>query len=180
MLGNEDMVVWLTPHAAVERKGGIMMSRRGWGQLDESCFFRFTVDGKQLVALARSPEHLLEICDVVVRLLAASVVRSVILHKIISRDGVWIHAASLAYLTEQRQSLKVLTMRNLEMHENHCRVLGAYSRPELEIELRYCKLTRLEQAFWQKSLDAIRARPSLIVVILTIWFSRMGCTETVV
>jgi hypothetical protein len=30
---------------------------------------------------------------------------------------------------------------NLEMDENHCRVLGAYSRPDLEIVLYHCKLT---------------------------------------
>jgi hypothetical protein len=42
---------------------------------------------------------------------------------------------------EHCQSLKVFTLRNLEMNENHCRVLGAYSRPDLEIELKGCKLT---------------------------------------
>jgi hypothetical protein len=98
---------------------------------------------KKIVASASSPEHLSEICDVVFRLLAASVVHSVILHKPISRDGAFIvNAASLAYLMEQRcQSLKALTLHNLEMDENHCRVLGVYSRPGLEITLNRCKLT---------------------------------------
>jgi hypothetical protein len=32
-------------------------------------------------------------------------------------------------------------LHNLEMDESHCRVLGAYSRPGLEIELKHCKLT---------------------------------------
>jgi hypothetical protein len=26
------------------------------------------------------------------------------------------------------------------MHENHCRVLGTYSRPGLKIELSYCRI----------------------------------------
>jgi hypothetical protein len=42
---------------------------------------------------------------------------------------------------EQCQSLKVLKLADLEIDENHCRVLGAYSRPGLEIELLRCKLT---------------------------------------
>jgi hypothetical protein len=42
---------------------------------------------------------------------------------------------------EQCQSLKALRLANLEMDENHCRALGAYSRPGLEIELINCKLT---------------------------------------
>jgi hypothetical protein len=36
----------------------------------------------------------------------------------------------------------------------------------------------LEQVLWQRSLDAIRDRPSLNVVMLTISFSLMGCAET--
>jgi hypothetical protein len=42
---------------------------------------------------------------------------------------------------EQCQSLKVLTLMHLEMDENHCRVLGAYSRPDLEIVMERCKIT---------------------------------------
>jgi hypothetical protein len=91
--------------------------------------------------VASSPEHLLEICDVVLRLLAASAVHSVILRKRISRDGALINATSLAYLMEQCQSLKTLTLAQLVLDENHCRVLGAYSRPDLDIELESCKLT---------------------------------------
>jgi hypothetical protein len=136
ILGNGDTVVWLTPHAAVARKGG---GAHSFGR--GSCRFFFSVDGNEIVALARSPEHLLEICDVVVRLLAASVVHSVILEKWSSRDGVLINAPTLAYLMEQCQSLKALTLHNLKMDESHCRVLGAYTRPDLEIALDSCKLT---------------------------------------
>jgi hypothetical protein len=42
---------------------------------------------------------------------------------------------------EQCQSLKVLTLQYLELDENHCRVLGAYSRPGLKIELIHCTFT---------------------------------------
>jgi hypothetical protein len=42
---------------------------------------------------------------------------------------------------EQCQSLKVLSLKDLELDENHCRVLGAYSRIDLEIELIRCTLT---------------------------------------
>jgi hypothetical protein len=110
-----------------------------WVQLDESCHFRFNADSKQLVALARSPEHLLEICDVVLRLLAASVVHSVIITT--WPFGALINAPTLAYLMEQCQSLKVLTFQDLEMDEDHCRMIGAYSRPDLEISLVWCKIT---------------------------------------
>jgi hypothetical protein len=90
--------------------------------------------------LANSPEHLLEICDVVLRLLAASVVQSLILNKWNRRDAAFINAPTLAYLMEQCQSLKSLVFENLEMDENHCLVLGSYSRPGLEIELIRCRL----------------------------------------
>jgi hypothetical protein len=131
MLGNGDTIAWLTPHAAVA-KGGLF---------NESCRYHFNVDGKEIFAWAHSPEHVLEICDVVLRLLAASVVYSVTLYKMNSRDGAMISSVSLAYMMEQCQSLKVLTLLCLEMDENHCRVLGDYSRPGLEIELKVCKLT---------------------------------------
>jgi hypothetical protein len=143
MLGNRKTIAWLTPHAAVMHYGTGMYY---WGQLDDSWrSVRFHADGKEIFALARSPEHLLEICDVVLRLLAASVVHSVMLQKFGSRHGdnsALINSPTLEYLTEQCQSLKALTLQNLEMNENHCRVLGTYSRPGLEIELQGCKLTR--------------------------------------
>jgi hypothetical protein len=95
ILGNEDTVLWLTPHAAVVRIDGRMVDC--WGYVDEPCLFYFSADGRQLVALARSPEHLLEFCDVVLRLSAASVVHSVILHKY-GLHYFLISAPTLAYL----------------------------------------------------------------------------------
>jgi hypothetical protein len=52
-----------------------------------------------------------------------------------------INAVTLAYLLEHCQSLKALTLIDQTLDENHCRALGDYSRPGLEIVLRRCKLT---------------------------------------
>jgi hypothetical protein len=56
-IGNKDTVAWLTPHTAVVRSGG--RAAYGWNHLDETrrCF-SFTADGKDIVAAARSQEHL--------------------------------------------------------------------------------------------------------------------------
>jgi hypothetical protein len=139
MLGNGMTLAWLTPHAAVAHVYGQVLD--SWWYLNESCSCTFIVDDKAIEALARSPEHLVEICDVVLRLLAASVVHSVQLIKENSRDGVLVNAPSLANLMEQCQSLKAVTLQNLEMNENLIRELGAYSRPDLEIVLVRCHLT---------------------------------------
>jgi hypothetical protein len=139
MLGNEDTVAWLTPHTAVAHPNG--PGANDWFDIDESCRFSFRVDGKVSRAFARSREHLLEICDVVLRLLVASVVYSVTLNGWNHRDGVSINSTNLAYLMEQCQSLKFLTFVHIALDEDHCRVLGTYSRPDLDIVLRYCKLT---------------------------------------
>jgi hypothetical protein len=139
VLGNGGTIAWLTPHA-------FLVGARGRGMLyctthqEYSCHIYFTVDGNQIFAWARSSAALSEIYDVVLRLLAVSVVHLVILRKRY-HDGVSINAASLAYLMEQCQSLKTLALQSLEMDENHCRVIGAYSRPDLEIELIYCAIT---------------------------------------
>jgi hypothetical protein len=78
MLGNGETVAWLTPHAAIVRANGRAETyfyelRVGTGA--------FNGDGKGMVAVGTSPEHLLEICDVVLRLLAATVVHSLVLGK---------------------------------------------------------------------------------------------------
>jgi hypothetical protein len=139
MLGSEytDTVAWLTSYAAVVRGGGRAM--HFWNRVDKSCLFRFNADGQEISLWARSTEHLLEICDVLLRLLAVSVVQSVI-------EDNWtpdlvITAPTLEYMMEQCQSLKVLSLVDLKMDENHCRVLGAYSRPALEISLVGCAIS---------------------------------------
>jgi hypothetical protein len=134
MMGNEDTFAWLTPHAAVTR-------------LEEAeCFWpcRLSIiadENKGIIAFSRYPEHLLEICDVLLRLLAASDVHSVIQQRWSCPSDVSIDAPALAYLLQQCQSLKCLTLKDQTLDENHFRVLGDYSRPRLEIELTYCKLT---------------------------------------
>jgi hypothetical protein len=143
MLGNEYTVAWLTPHVAVVRAdgGGLYNSHYLQGRRT----FTFTVDGREIVIvpLAHSPEQSLEICDVVLRLMAASVVQSVILgEKWNFRDGALINATSLAYLMEQCQSLKQLSLKCIRpLNSDHCRVLGACSRPDLEIVLIGCIIT---------------------------------------
>jgi hypothetical protein len=122
MLETGETVAWLTPHAVVVRAGG--EGAYAWGQqVTGSHHLFFSADGKEISAFARSHEHLLEICDVVLRLLTAGVVHSVILQQRSSRDGgVLINVGSLAYLMEQCQSLKVLLLQHLEMDENHCQI----------------------------------------------------------
>jgi hypothetical protein len=139
MLGNEDTVAWLTPHTAVVRNGG--EATFAWGGIHESWGFGFNADGTDIVAVAFSPEHLLEITDVILRLLAVSVIHSFIIEEWRSRGRAVINAPSLAHLMEQCQSLKVLTLNYLKMDEDHCRVLGSYSRPGLEIVLDCCVIT---------------------------------------
>jgi hypothetical protein len=139
MLGNESSVLWLNPHAAVVRANERWMSL---GRIMDDLFtFGLKADGKEMIVLARSPEHRLEICDVVLRLLAASVVRSVVLAA--SRHDLSINAPSLAHMMEHCQSLKTLSLKRLTLDENHCRVLDDYSRPglEIEIELASCTIT---------------------------------------
>jgi hypothetical protein len=71
MLGNENTVLWLTPHAAVVRQFGTgFMS---YCYLRENYTFRLNVDGKAIHALARSSEAFSDIVDVVRRLLLADV-----------------------------------------------------------------------------------------------------------
>jgi hypothetical protein len=136
-LGNDETLMWLTPHAFVAREGLGMLTYLA--DVDMIYSFQFDTDGNGLIAFALSPEHLLEICDVLLRLLAASVVHSVVLDMFLSSDT--IDAPSLAHLMEHCKSLKVLRLTSLKLDEHHCRVLETYSRPDLEIELKDCEVT---------------------------------------
>jgi hypothetical protein len=136
--GNGDTVAWLTPHAIVVRGHGRGMFC--WRQLDELCRFIFNVDGKDITALTRSPEHLLEICDLVLGLLAASVVHSLILGTESLLDRALINAPTLAYLMKQCQSLKALRLKGIALDKDHLSVLGDLSRPDLEITLEGCRI----------------------------------------
>jgi hypothetical protein len=104
------------------------------------CFhFSFSANGQEIVAFSRSPEHLLEICNVVLRLVAASDVHFVYLDNRKSPEFLLMDALALAYLLEQCQSLKYLKLIQLTLDENHCRALSG-SRDRTDIELIGCKL----------------------------------------
>jgi hypothetical protein len=138
-----DSLVWFTRSAVVFRKHELanIYSRLMY---DANYSFTCNADGQQVNAVASSSNELLEICDVLLRLVAAkSDVRSVILSDWSSVTHVSINATrtSLAYLMEQCPSLKALTLTNIEMEEDQIRVLGAYSRQGLEIVLFCCQLT---------------------------------------
>jgi hypothetical protein len=142
MLESEDTIAWLTPHVSIVRPVG--RAQTCFFFIEGYCQLGLNVDDNEIIVVARSREHLLEICDVILRLVAASAVHSVALQNW-NRGGDAIDAPALEYLMEHLmehcKSLKSLSMYGLEMNENHCRVLGAYSRPDLEIELKGCKLT---------------------------------------
>jgi hypothetical protein len=135
--GDKSTMLWFTPNAAVFRDSAIANISSVFAGNDYS--FSFSANGELIYAAARSSEHLLELCDVVLRLLAASVVQSVRLSDF--SPPFLSDAPNLEYLMEQCQSLKVLSLEHLRMDENHCRVLGDVSRPDLEIELKQCILT---------------------------------------
>jgi hypothetical protein len=140
MVGSGDTIAWLTPHAAVMCQCG-KAELYGNHLADGAHQYLFTADGKEVVAVAHSFEDLLEICAVVLRLLVASVVRSVILSSWICDDDVSANATSLAYLMEQCQSLNALTLLSSNsLYEEHCRVLDGCSRPDLKIELYRCRI----------------------------------------
>jgi hypothetical protein len=137
-LGNGETIAWFTPDAAVAREDGDVDV--SWMQHYLSYHFYFnTNDEQKMVALARYPEDLLEICDIVLRLLAASAVHSVSLRCL--DDVELISPPPLANMMEQCQSLKTLELKYLRIDEIYCLALGEYSRPGLEIELIRCEFT---------------------------------------
>jgi hypothetical protein len=95
MLVTRIPIVWFLPHAVVAHECARV------SPLDGSCWFCFSAVSIDIYELARSPEHFLEICDVVLRLLAATVVHSVVLGERTYLDSALINAESLAYLMEQ-------------------------------------------------------------------------------
>jgi hypothetical protein len=68
--------------------------------VDDDYSFTCNADGETMKVVARSAEELLEICDVVLRLLAASVGNSGVFFKWWCPGDVSINATSLAYLME--------------------------------------------------------------------------------
>jgi hypothetical protein len=105
----------LTPNAAIIPAKGDYEDAADWVVL-----LCVKANAKKYPSSLAPPEHLLEICDVVLRLLAASVVHSVVLNKTTGLAA-WMNATSLGYLMEHCQSLKCLTLEKLDMDESHCR-----------------------------------------------------------
>jgi hypothetical protein len=138
ILRNKDTVAWLTPH------GSVVHARTYSSYYDRSYHykFRFNVDGQHISAVARSPEALLEIMDVVSRLLMANVseIYELELMHPCCYGEVFFNAPSFAHLVEQCQSLRALTLNGITLDEDHCRLLGNISKPGLEIELKVCAI----------------------------------------
>jgi hypothetical protein len=139
VLGNRNTVAWLTPNAFVVLANG--RGEKCSFYLQDDYRFRFNVDGKDIQALARCSEAYSEIANVVLRLLASSVLHSVILDSWYPLDGALINAASVANLMEQCHSLKVLTLKKIYLDGDNIRVLGDYSNPGLENKLDQCQIT---------------------------------------
>jgi hypothetical protein len=141
MLGNDETVVWLTPHAAIMRSAGrahfcipTLLALR----------FLFKANGEEICIACSSSAARLEMFAVAGRLLAAnaSEVHELDVNSLCRRHQVFDFAPTLDYLMEQCQNLKVLSLTNLEIDEDQIRALGAVSilRPAFEIKLLFCRI----------------------------------------
>jgi hypothetical protein len=142
MLGNEDTVVWLTPNAVVfpecvERLLSVI-------QREHAFIFCFSADGdgKGIYVAAFSFAALSEIGDVFRRLLLADAreVNELELTKVGLFGGDNFSAPIFAYLAERYQSLRSVKLEGLVLDEDDIRVLGDISRPDLEIDLKRCRI----------------------------------------
>jgi hypothetical protein len=120
MVVDGNTVAWLNPHAAFVGKSGRAESyynRFGSTNEDWCGKLEFDADGQEIDVVGASPEHVSEICDIVLRLLAASDVHSVALQRwgYSNTDTDLISAPSLAYLMEQCQNLKALSFTDLDL-----------------------------------------------------------------
>jgi hypothetical protein len=155
MLGNKNTALWLTPHAAISsselggKRGAVYFCAR---YLRDENRFRVKGDAKSFLAVASSSEALLEIADVIRRLLLADVsgVNEIEFGSCTNElhgrwrfdaDSLSFDADSLTRLMEQCQSLKALKLDNIALDNDHIRMLGGLSRPGLEIELNSCRIT---------------------------------------
>jgi hypothetical protein len=138
ILEDGNTMIWFTSSAAVFRENGrahVVGSHTEFGNS-----FRFNADGKAMIVMTRSREALSEFCDAILRLLAVSAVHQVDLQGIECENSPFA-APSLAYLMEQCQRMKTLTLENIALNEDHIRVLGDFSKPDLEIVLKDCRIT---------------------------------------
>jgi hypothetical protein len=142
MLGNRKMIAWLTPHAAVV--SGYGRAHLSTLFLQDFYNFRLIVNGKEIHAmvLTFSSAAFSETFDVVRRLLLADVreVYELDLRYCNQYDETFFSAASLAHLMEQCQNLKALKLEKVFLDEDRFRVLGASSKPGLDIELKHCQI----------------------------------------
>jgi hypothetical protein len=134
-LGNGDTVLWFTPDAFIMPtigRGRLFPSR-----LQNDYKFSFNINGKSTVALARSSSALLDIVDVVCRLLVANVgeVYHLELRNLGESKEVFFSAPMFASLAEQCQNLKALILENVTLDKGHCRALGDFSKPGLAVDL---------------------------------------------
>jgi hypothetical protein len=140
VLGNDETVVWLTPHAAV---------MRGSGRANRCCStilaYRLFInaDGKKLFVASSSPAARLEIFSVVGLLLTASAseVYELDIRNLCHPHDVFDIAPTIAYLMEQHHSLKFLSLSGLEIDDDQIRALGVVSRPGLGIKLAFCRIS---------------------------------------
>jgi hypothetical protein len=143
MLGNDETVVWLTPHAAIMRPGG-----RAHHCIPSLLAYRLSInaDGKVIYIITNSSAARLEMFAVAGRLLAAnaSEVCELDVNSLCRRHQVFDFAPTyFGYLMKQCQNLKVLTITNIAMDEDQIRALGtvSLSRPDLEIKLVSCRIS---------------------------------------
>ena len=144
MFGNRETVAWLTPHAVAVRANGRALLDPF---LMEGYYtFSITVDGKAIHAFVSSLGALSDIGDVFFRLLLANVseVYKVVfrIQRIVRSEEEFynFNVPGLAYLMERCQSLKVVILEQISLDEDHVRVLGDFSKPDLEIELKHCQI----------------------------------------
>jgi hypothetical protein len=142
MLGNENTALWLTPHTAVT--SGELGAKRGAvyfcaHYLRNENRFRLKVDGKSIFAVASSSEALLEIADVIRRLLLADVsgVNEIEFGSCTNElhgrwrfdaDSLSFDADSLTHLMEQCQSLKALKLDHLALDKDRADILSNHRR----------------------------------------------------
>jgi hypothetical protein len=140
VMRDSETVVWLTPHAAVISPGG-----RAHHCIPSLLAFRFFIgaDGKDIFVATSSATARLEMFAVVGRLLtaSASTVYELDIRNLCRRHQAYdTIGPTLAYLMQQCQSLKVLSLTFFEIDEDQIRVLGAVSRPGLDIKLKFCRI----------------------------------------
>jgi hypothetical protein len=142
MLGNEDTVVWLTPHAVVFPECVKRLLHVIQREHSYSFCLSANGDGKGIYVVAFSFAALSEIGDVLRRLLLADAreMNELELRRVGLSGDEYFSAPIFAYLAERYQSLRSVKLECLVLNEDHIRVLGDISRSGLEIDLTLCQI----------------------------------------